>query len=47
MDGWDFGSILYKHNVVNLYTYFKYTKLGVGKRPDATFLETHRVKKGL
>lgn len=28
MDGWDFGSILYKHSVVGLYTYFKYTKMG-------------------
>lgn len=40
MDGWDFVSILYKHSVVGLYTYFKYTKLGVAMGCDATFKKT-------
>ena len=36
-----FGSIFYKVSVVGNNTYSIYTKMGVGKRPDATFWETH------
>ena len=42
-----FGCILYRHNVVGKNTYSIYTKMGVGKRPDATFWETYRAKKYL
>ena len=40
-------SIFYIHNIVGLSTYSKCTKMGVGKRPDATFWETHKANKGL
>ena len=33
--------IFYGHNVVGGNTYSIYTKMGVGKRPDATFWGTH------
>ena len=33
--------IFYGHNVVGGNTYSIYTKMGVGKPPDATFWETH------
>ncbi len=38
------GSILYWHTVVGGNTYFTCTKMGVGKRPDATFWGTYRAK---
>ena len=36
-----FGEMLYGCGVVGGNTYYMYTKMGVGKRPDATFWETH------
>ena len=39
--------IFYGHNVVGGNTYSIYTKMGVGKRPDATFWGTHRANKDL
>lgn len=41
MDGWDFGSILYKHSVVGLYTYFKYTKMGGRTRSAVPLRRVH------
>ena len=39
-----FGEILYVISVVGNDTYSAYTKIGVGKRPDATFWKTYRAK---
>ena len=38
------GSIFYVLSGVDCNTYFIDTKMGGGKRPDATFWETHRAK---
>ena len=35
------GSTLFWHSVVGVNTYSNNTKMGVGKRPDATFWGTH------
>ena len=38
------GSTLFWHTVVGCDTYSKNTKMGVGKRPDATVWETYIAK---
>ena len=41
MDGWEFGSMLFKHSVVGLYTYFKYAKMGGRTRSAVPLRRVH------